>query len=74
MEWSVETAMDSGAAKAVSGGDVTELRMANVTVPRWRTYPYGKRVDVVFTAVERPEWWRRWLQAVFLGWRWERIE
>ena len=53
---------------------MTEYRVVDVLEPQWRTYPYGKRVEVILTAVERPEWWRRWLQAVFLGWRWERIE
>ena len=54
--------------------DVLEMQLDVPPKARWRTHPYGKRVEVVLTAVERPEWWRRWLQAVFLGWRWERIE
>ena len=53
---------------------MTEYRVVDVLEPQWRTYPYGKRVEVVLTSDERPVWWRRWLQAVFLGWRWERGE
>ena len=54
--------------------EALEYRYEVPPEPQWRTHPYGERVEVILLSPERPEWWRRWLQAIFLGWRWERIE
>ena len=57
--------------------DAPEIPLrAQFDAPRdqWRLYPWGRDVAITVGLSERPVWWRRWLQAVFLGWRWEWIE